>query len=229
MTSSALQGLLSGIAEISALQRANLTPQQGGGFTRPQIVRAIGRSEIVLLSSHLERFLYALNEEAVDCILSNKPVASKLPDEIRLLHAKGVVDELSQTQWKNRAVQLRSYSELEAGLWLDGEAVGYLDAARLMVWMKAPTIESVIRLFRMWGIPDIFAAITRTPVMRGRLRLRIGELVEKRNNIAHGDLTVEATYLDVVQYGSATKTFCTRADRKMARLVSRLAECELPW
>ena len=51
----------------------------------------------------------------------------------------------------------------------------------------------------MWGIEDIFKAITRTPVHRRRLRMRIEELVEKRNNIAPGDLTVEAQYLDVVQ------------------------------
>jgi hypothetical protein len=229
MTSAALRGLLSGIAEISALQRANPTPQQGGGFTRPEIVRAVGRAEVVLLSSHLERYLYALNEEAIDCILLQGPIAIRLPDEIRLLHARDVVDELARTQWKNRAAQLRKYSEIEANLWLDDEPVRHFEPPRLMTWMKAPTVDAMVRLFRMWGIGDIFASITRTPVARKRLRLRIGELVEKRNNIAHGDLRVEATYLDVAQYRSAAKTFCERADRKMARCVSRMAECALPW
>jgi hypothetical protein len=59
--------------------------------------------------------------------------------------------------------------------------------------------------------------------------MRIDELVTKRNNIAHGDFTVEATYLDVVQYRSAVKTFCERADRRMSSQLARLAAAKRPW
>ena len=71
MPSKALEGLLSGLDEIDAMQRANPTPQEGGGLTKPDVVRALGRAEVVLLSSHFERYLYALNEEAVALILVN--------------------------------------------------------------------------------------------------------------------------------------------------------------
>jgi hypothetical protein len=229
MTSRALEGLLEGLSEVSALQLANPTPQQGGGLASPEIVRVMGRAGVVLLSGHLERYLYALNEEAVECLLKEETVAGDLSDEIRLLHARAVVDDLARTQWNNRVALLRQYSELEADLWHDDRPVVYLDAARLMSWMKAPTIEAIIRVFRIWGIGDVFSAITRTAVTRSRLVLRINELVDKRNNIAHGDLTVEATHQDVAQYSSAVRLVCTRVDRRMARQVSIIARCTPPW
>ena len=68
MSSNALVALLTGLAEIRALQRTNTSPQQGSGLKRPEVVRAIGQSEIVLLSSHFEQFIYALNEQAVSSI-----------------------------------------------------------------------------------------------------------------------------------------------------------------
>jgi hypothetical protein len=220
MTSAALDGLLAGIAEVQALQRANPTPQQGGGFTRPEIVRAMGRAEVVLLSSHFERYLYALNEEACQFVVELAPPSAKLSQEIRLIHAREVVDELARMNWENREEKLRLYSEAEAALWRDDEPVTKLDPKRLLVWMKAPHVDSVVRMF---------GAITRTPVTQGRLRLRLGELVTKRNNIAHGDQTVEATYLDVQQYKAAVRIFCTRADGVFARKLAQTFGTPRPW
>lgn len=88
MPSKALDGLLSGLDEIDAMQRANPSPEEGGGLTKPSVVRALGRAEVVLLSSHFERYIYALNEEAVALIVENAVQARRLPEEIRLLHIK---------------------------------------------------------------------------------------------------------------------------------------------
>jgi hypothetical protein len=173
--------------------------------------------------------LYALNEEASAFIVSRGLQAKALPEDIRLLHTKAAVDGLAQTAWDRRADQLRSYSQAEAGIWLDDEIVVYLDAERLLAWMKAPHCKSVLRIFRLWGVPDIFSAVTRKKVNRQDLWLRIGELVEKRNNIAHGDLTVEARYLDVVQYRAAVKKFCESADRQMSAALARIAGPPRPW
>ena len=228
MASAAFSHLLTGIDEVAALQKANPSPREGGGFTRPQISRAIGRSQVLLLSGHFERYLYTVNEEAVDFVIRCAPEARLLSDDIRLLHTRGVIDALARTEWKNRAEQLREYSARDAGIWVDAEPVSYLSADRLLMWMRTPTCKSIVRLFNMWGIGDIFATITKTKLNRQRLWLKISELVEKRNNIAHGDLTVEARYLDVVQYKSAVRTFCSRADRRMARRLAGICASS-PW
>ena len=229
MPSAALLSLYAALAEIDALQRANPSPLRGGGLARPQIVRAIGRAEIVLLVSHLERYLYAVNEEALQHILACNLQASQVPEEIRLLHTRDPIDELTAMQWKNRGDKLRFYSTNEAGLWIDDRPVTSLVADRLLTWMKTPSCKSILRFFNMWGIGDVFAAVTRKPTTRKRLWLQIAVLVDKRNNIAHGDLTTQATYLDIVQYKTAVSTFCSRADRRMARRLAVITDKAPLW
>lgn len=229
MTSKALDGLLSGLDEIDAMQRANPSPQEGGGLTKPSVVRALGRAEVVLLSGHFERYLYALNEEAVALVLANAVQARSVPEEVRLLHIKAPIESLAQMNWERRADQLRVFSRAEAEIWDDDAIIRYMDPDRLLAWMKAPNCKAVVRLFRIWGVSDVFTAVTRSKVNRQALWLRIGELVDKRNNIAHGDLTVEARYLDVVQYRAAVRKFCMSADKQMAAALARMLGCPRPW
>lgn len=228
MSSKALAGLLVGLAEIQALQRANPSPQQGSGLRRPEVVRAIGRSEIVLLSSHFERYIRALNEEAIDSICRSAAVSDDLTERLKLEHSRYAIELISAIAWERRAAALADYSLRESWLWSAHAPVGSLDASRLLTWMKAPTAKNVIRFFQLWGIPDIFRAITRKSVYYGRLRLRLDELVEKRNNIAHGDFTVEATYLDIMQYVAAVKKFCVSSDKRLARQLSAIL-LSPPW
>jgi hypothetical protein len=228
MSSSALNALLAGLAEIRALQRANPSPQQGSGLKRPEVVRAIGRSEIVLLSSHFERFIYALNEEAAASVCEATVLSGALPELLKLEHSRHAIDSIFATSWERRGPALQRYSADEAGIWSPNAAVITLDAARLLTWMRAPNPRNVIRFFQIWGIKDIFSEITRKKVTYAALRLRLGELVEKRNNIAHGDFTTEATYLDIVQYVSAVKTFCTRADARLAKQLNTIIG-SVPW
>ena len=87
MPSDALKSLLAGIDEVRDLQAANPTPR-GGLPDRPRVVRAINRGSVVLLSSHLERYLRGLNEEAVGVIDAAATGGSALPEILRLQHSK---------------------------------------------------------------------------------------------------------------------------------------------
>ncbi len=229
MPSQALLALHSALDEVRVLQKVNPSPEAGGGLTRPQVTRAIGRAQVILLCSHYERYLRALNEEAVECVLAAAPTASVIPLGLKLLHARSAIDHLFEMQWDHREDALREYSEKEAALWDERSAVGFLCHERIVVGMKSPKCDPVLKFFHLWGIHDIFSAITRKPTTRKALWLRLGELVDKRNNIAHGDPTVEATYLDVSRYLNAVSTFCERADRRMGAQVSAILGGAAGW
>lgn len=226
--SAALTALYETLGEVEALQRANPSPLSSAPFKRPDVTRAIGRSQIVLLSSHLERYIYALNEEAVEALVCRAVPVAKLASSFRLLHARAPVEALASTAWENRSDALKMFAETEARLWMDGAIAVDLEAARLLEWMKAPSSKSMVRYFKQWGIDDIFRAITRTPTNRTDLWLRIDGLVEKRNNIAHGDASVEATYLDISRYLGGVRRFTERADRVLGRQLQMLLG-ERPW
>ena len=228
MPSRALGNLQSGLIEIDNLQRANPSPAEGSGLKRPDIVRAIGRSEVVLLSSHFERFVYALNEESVDYVCASSSQSRHLPDKLRLEHARHAIDDLAETGWDKRGSKLKKYSSEESWLWDDDSTIRALDPDRLLAWMKAPSSKNLIRAYRIWGINDVFTSITRHRTNRQRMFLQIDDLVEKRNNIAHGDLTAQATYLDVVRYRKAVKEFGERTDRVMARRLLEIVGSR-PW
>jgi len=229
MPSASLTQLKNGLNEVQALQRANPSPIVGGGFQKPAITRAIGRAEVVLLSGHLERYVYSIYEEIIDSLTSRSTLTRHLPAEIRLLQSRPPIDELAITQWDRREKLLRQHLGSIHDLWDDQKGVNTLTAETLLAWMKSPSPKSLVRAFRAWGIQDVFIAITRSATHRARIRLKIQELVDKRNNIAHGDLTVEATHLDVRSYQRAVREFCERTDRRCSARVAIITEQARPW
>ena len=218
MASNALLALFTGLVEVQDLQRANPTPR-GGISMRPRVTRAINRASVVMLSSHLEKYLHAVNEEAT-MLLNSVPIsATRLPDIMKLQHSQQPITQLSATQWDNRAAHLTAFASGDGWLWSNG--TGQLAHERLIMWMKTPKTRRIARLFRLWGIADIFAEITRSQLTRQRLVLKLDELVEKRNNIAHGDIHVDATPTDLTEYRQRVSEFCSRADRRLARVLVR--------
>ena len=222
MASDALAALLLALEEVDLLQQLNPTPT-GAAPRQPDVTRAVGRACVVLLASHFERYIRNVNEEAVSKVNLIGIAGSQLPQPLRLLHSKSMIEDLAATTWDNesRATKLALLAQTETWLWLPSET-GWLDHGRLLAWMKTPKPEQIRRYYGYWGIADIFGEITYRPHTREHLWLKIDELVGKRNNIAHGDTSTEATQADVRTYSKVVETFCVRADRRLGRRLGRL-------
>lgn len=227
MASGSLVAFRRGLVEVDELQRADPTPL-GAAPANPEIARVIGRASVVLLSSHFERYIYAINEEATQLLNEAEIQGHLLPEGIRLLHSQPPIDALIATSWEKRSEQLTSFIEMEGWLWRTGMS-GVLDHNRFLMWMKAPSHKNLVRYFRTWGIDDVFKTITRATHTQSELRLRVDELVQKRNNIAHGDLSIEATHTDVASYRAVTMKFSERADRVLGRAVGKLIGQRTAW
>jgi hypothetical protein len=184
------------------------------------LARAVGRGQIVLLSSHFERYIYAVNEELVTFLNSRQVHGDQLPAPIRLQHSMLPIDDLAKTGWEHRSNKLMSFMAEDGWLWSAGLS-GSLLHERLLTWMKAPGPEHLLRYFKYWGLEDIFTAVTRQPNTRSALWLGVRGLVELRNNIAHDDLAAQVTQADVKRYMGYARQFCERTDRKLARHIAQ--------
>jgi hypothetical protein len=230
MSSQSLAGLLAGVDEVRALRTRYPVPR-GGIATGVEAVaaKAHGRACVVLLSSHLERYIRALNEEAVEWLNHQNCGLDRFTDEFLLMHSRGVVDDLAKMSWDRRGPALRDFVSAHATFWGAGGSTGAIQHDQLLVWMKAPKPESLVRFFKLYGIENIFNAATRKKATRGALYLGIRELVEKRNNIAHGDAQTEALPTDVTRYLNAVSKFANSADGSLARALKKIASTAVPW
>jgi hypothetical protein len=228
MPSVALQQFLAALDEVRHLGNASHPTLARDAPESLSLARAVGRGQIVLLSSHFERYFYAVNEELVAFMNARQLNGHRLPVTIRLLHSAVPVDDLGRTGWEHRLEKLETFVAEDSWLWSQNTR-GILLHERLLIWMKAPKPESLVRYYRYWGIDDIFTAATRTQNTRSALWLSLRGLVELRNNIAHGDFAAQATQADVKRYAARVRQFCERADRILATQIRRAFAVPSPW
>lgn len=230
MTSQALTDLLAGVEEVRALRSHYPVPRRLPTGDKAVAARAHGRSCVVLLSSHLDRYIYAVNEEAIDWLNLRECALETFPKEFLLQHSRGAVDAIAERAWERRADPLREFVRQHGPIWSGGGRAGLLEHGELMSWLKSPKPESLVRFYRLYGIENIFNSVTRNASTRSAMYLDLRELVEKRNNIAHGDFQTQALPIDVTRYLGAVSKFAKSADLVFARKLATLAQSsQRPW
>lgn len=226
MPSEALSALLEATNEVDVLQRANPSPT-GAAPNNATLTSVIGRASVVLLSSHFERYNVSVIEELTEYVNHADVAGTSLPVRLRLMHARSSIEDLARTSWDNRQDKIVEFLNSDAPLW-NGHSVRSLSAERILS-LSSPMPEQLIKLYRLWDIQDIFAAITRTAHTKHDLFWKLQSLVDKRNAIAHGTVEIQATQADIRQYTEAVKTFCVRVDRLLAGQIGRLCGTVRLW
>lgn len=225
--STSLEVLEQSVTEVDHLLEADPTPPSGFS-PAPAVTRAVIRSSVVILYSHFERYVRSVTEEAVRSVNRTPPSRERLDMILKLKHSRVGIEEVVKRSWDTRAEALAAFVEEDGWLWTDRPA-GALQPTRLLSGMKSPHPKKLLRVYRLWGINDIFTRITRAKHTRHHFFLKLTELVAKRNDIAHGEFNVEATRKDVKTYLKTVRMFCRRADRALTRVLIAKLDVPDPW
>lgn len=215
----------SGQAEVRVLLSLCVDSDDPEDLERNNAVR---RASVVLLVSHFESFLRVTAEDFIDVLSSGTLEARSIPTGIRELHTLPRLQDIVGT---NDPVQrhslMKKLSDVSA-LWNDTAkpSKGTLQASRLSREVTSAKAEKIDNLFQLMGSPvpvcdgDIDIAQEDDDVVSLNIRLALTDVVQCRNDIAHGDSSRKPTQEDVDKY----LTFLTALANRLQRKADGLAE-----
>ena len=193
---------------------------------------AVRRASVVLLVSHFESFLRALGEDFVDVLSSGTIEARSIPTGIRELHTLPRLQEiLGSSDDTQRRALLKKLGDISA-LWNDSAkpSVGTLKASKLSRVVTSAKAEKIDNLFTLMGsaVPvcdgDIDLDAAEEETISLNIRLALTDVVQCRNDIAHGDSSRKPTQEDIDKY----LLFLAALARRLQRKADGLTAAYLP-
>jgi len=229
MSSRAFADLTARLQEVRTL--AGLDPARAGDASQTAVSNAVNRACIVLLSAHLEGFLEDLLLEALDVVVARGTPVDRLPLILRALHAETHLSQLAPMRDRNaRAPRIEKMFLEEAALWSAGQAVQatMIRQGTVRAEMANPGSKEIRQFMELVGV-DIRAYINNV-VGASHLLGRVDGLIGLRNQVAHGEINVRATFQDVDTYTQIVQDLCRHADDAVAAGIQGMCSlAALPW
>lgn len=194
------------------------------------LTSAVNRACIVLLSAHLEGYLEDVMVEAMDALAASGPHVQDLPLLLRAAHTEEHLRPLEQMRDRNsRAPRIDTMFATDASLWRSGTT---LDATMLRHktvcgQMDNPGSTQIRQFLELLAV-DIRAYLKS--IGNVHLLAQIDGLVARRNGIAHGEVSIGATYGDVDVYVSVVEDLALEIDQQVGKAVQAICGSPaLPW
>ena len=201
----------------------------------PTRTNALNKAATVALCSAIEGYIEGVFDEGWDFLHATGIAVERLPDELRarifLDRVEGILE--SRRRFAKLNSRIRKFFEREGHLWQAGTPFDALKSGveEFSGQFQNSLPKGIVRLFRLYGISDIFIEIQRETghsLRADTLVPTMKELVEKRNGIAHGDATVIPTALDVTRYFNAGRVTCRHIDVAAGIQLEELTG-QFPW
>ncbi|MFG2182690.1 MAE_28990/MAE_18760 family HEPN-like nuclease [Streptomyces abikoensis] len=171
-----------------------------------QLENAVHRACLVLLVAHFEGFAKAALSEYVDEICAVRPPARKMPPPFLELFTRDRIQEIaSLPAGVDRVQRTRRLFTAYSPLWdqersIDPQVISAKILTRQMTSLRPDVLRDA---FSLIGINDIVADATSCLQEAGlsvRVDIKLEEIVNKRNLIAHGDYSIKPTSMDLEEY-----------------------------
>ena len=204
------------LREVETLLSLNPHESLDGGIhsnsASRDLANAITRSCTVMLVAHFEGFVKSGLTELIDEICLAKPPARRVPEALLELHTRERIQEIFGTEGPERIQRTRRLFALYAPLWDDDRAINpqILSAKILARQFTSAKPEVLVEVFSLLGVNDLSGQlddqVNRASAGRGesgssiKVSLKLTEIVERRNKIAHGDKNEKPTSTEVKGY-----------------------------
>lgn len=191
---------------------------------------AARRASVVLLTAHFESYLKSIAEDFVDYLSSGTLESRAIPPALRDLHTMSLVKKIqNSSSLTERTAHFKKLSQV-AQLW-NNDAKPSRGALRAEVLSREVTSakpDKIDLLFQIMGgagqVCDGDIDLTLPDVGLSTLNIRRGvlDVVECRDDIAHGDTSRKPTSQDVERYVALLEALADRLDRKGTELKQRI-------
>ncbi len=187
-----------------------VAPPDSEQLTSPrkrELANALHRGSVMLLSGHLEKYVESLVVEAIDSINTAAPPVLRIPEPLRMIQ---VEDSLfsgwsgAQKDRKRTMNSIKTSVSTYPWIWNDKDPCGKMSGDVLIGENKFsnPSPNKIKDLFTYFGIENVVSTALSLYEIANRdlIEIKVNELVQKRNVIAHTASTPSLTRQDVVDY-----------------------------
>ncbi|MRX44614.1 MAE_28990/MAE_18760 family HEPN-like nuclease [Agromyces kandeliae] len=227
----ALDVFADGTTEVELLRQLAIDAERQGSAEQ---TNALCRAAVVLVVSHFEAYLKTLAEEYVDAVGTGEIASSRLPRGLREVHTLPKLESILAARDDEQRASLLKRLGTVAALWNDNAKPpkGALQAttfARLVTSAKASVINDIFARMGNAGNVcdgDIEMVDDTGDVQTASVELSLRDIVDCRNDIAHGKAERKPTPDDVGRYLHFLRTFAERLQRKAAALSVQVVSSE---
>lgn len=205
-----------GVEEVKTLVRlAKAESRARGPLANAPAARALCRAAVVLLSSRIEGYVEDLAEVIVCRIVERQVPKRVLSPRLRYYCSKDLIDEIRDTRDPDKvAEKIETMFRRDEDIWCDADKFQKdLPLERVMAGFSTPRFREIRRFIARFGYRDYKGDL------EGRLRAdfrpcvnMVNNVVEQRNQIAHGNMRASSTPLDVTVMLELVQVFCRTTD-----------------
>lgn len=171
-----------------------------------KLENAVHRACLVLLVAHFEGFAKAALREYADEICAMRPPVRNVPAPLLELFTRERIQEIaSLSPGVDRVNKTRKLFAGFSNLWDEGRTVdpkliSSKVLARQMTSLRPEVLRESFALIGISDIVDASSVILQASGVSVRVDMKLEEIVDKRNLIAHGDYSVKPTSVELSGY-----------------------------
>lgn len=196
-----------------------------------QLANALYRGSVVLISSHLERYVEALVVEAIDAINAARPHVNSIPPLLRLAQIRQPLRLAHETDnIEKKMSTLRALMSDYSWFWDETQTCDRLRSDALINDFDNPLPNRIRILFSPFGNSDVVGPAIGLDRSDNRRLIegKVRELVEKRNAIAHTGMTADLTREDVITYLTCSRRLARGIDVIVGKQI-QIITGDWPW